>query len=107
MTSIATVEVPTPDGAADALLAVPDGAGQWPAVLLYMDAFGLRPRLEEMASRIAQEGYVVLVPNVFFRAGRAPVVEVGDLSNPEGRSAAFEKLQPLMKALTPELAAQD
>ena len=108
MTTISTIEVPTDDGAADALLAVPDsGDGPWPGVLVYMDAFGLRPRLADMASRIADEGYVVLVPNVFYRAGRAPVVEVGDLSNPEGRSSAFEKLQPLMQQLTPELAAQD
>lgn len=107
MTSISRVEVPTEDGAADALLAVPDGEGPWPAVLLFMDAFGLRPRLEDMASRIADEGYVVLVPNVFYRAGRAPVVEVGDLDNPGLRSSAFEKLQPLMQQLTPDLAAQD
>lgn len=102
-----TIEIPTPDGVADALLAVPNGAGPHPGVLLYMDAFGLRPRLEEMAGRIAAEGYVVLVPNAFYRSGRAPVVDLGDLSVPENRATIFEKLRPLMAALTPERAMRD
>ena len=80
--AVTTVDIPTTDGVADALLAVPADAGPHPGVLLYMDAFGLRPRLEEMTSRIASEGYVVLVPNVFYRSGRAPVVDLGDLSAP-------------------------
>lgn len=104
---VATVDVPTPDGVADAILAVPSEEGRHPGVLLYMDAFGLRPRLEEMARRIAAEGYVVLVPNVFYRSGRAPVVDLGDLSRPENRATIFDKLGPLMAALTPELAMRD
>ncbi|QNN54116.1 dienelactone hydrolase family protein [Nocardioides mesophilus] len=102
-----TIEVPTPDGAADALLAAPTDGGPHPGVLLYMDAFGLRPRIEEMAARLAGEGYVVLAPNVFYRSGRAPVVELGDLTSPEGRHAMFEQLGPLMAALTPDLAMRD
>jgi carboxymethylenebutenolidase len=107
MAKVSTVEVPTSEGAADALLAVPAGEGPWPGVLLFMDAFGLRPRLADMAFRIAEAGHVVLVPNVFYRSGRAPVVDTGDLSTPEARAAAFEKLGPLMHALTPELATRD
>lgn len=105
--AVATVDVPTPDGVADAILTVPSDEGRHPGVLLYMDAFGLRPRLEEMARRIASEGYVVLMPNVFYRSGRAPVVDLGDLSRPENRATIFEKLGPLMAALTPELAMHD
>jgi carboxymethylenebutenolidase len=101
------VDVPTPDGTADAILAVPAEGDQHPGVLVYMDAFGLRPRLEEMARRIAAEGYVVLVPNVFYRSGRAPVVDLGDLSLPENRATIFDKLGPLMAALTPEPAMRD
>lgn len=102
-----TIDIPTQDGVADALLAVPSGAGPHPGVLLYMDAFGLRPRLAEMAGRIAAAGYVVLAPNVFYRSGRAPVVDLGDLSVPENRATIFEKLGPLMAALTPERAMSD
>jgi carboxymethylenebutenolidase len=101
------IDIPTADGTADAILAVPDGDGPWPGVLVYMDAFGPRPRLEEMAARIASEGYVVVVPNVFYRHGRAPVVDLPDLTVPENRSAIFEKLGPVMQTLTPELAMRD
>lgn len=102
-----TVDVATPDGTADALLVTPDGDGPHPAVLLYMDAFGVRPRLREMAERIAAQGYVVLVPNVFHRAGRAPVVDLEDLMKPENRPSMMATLGPLMQALTPERAVAD
>ena len=67
-----TVGVPTPDGTADAIVVTGEGPGPHPGVLLYMDAFGPRPRLAEMAARLAEHGYTVLVPNVFHRHRRAP-----------------------------------
>ena len=91
----------------DAILARPQGEGTWPGVLVWMDAFGLRPRLEEMAAEIAAHGYVVLVPNLYHRAGRAPVTPPRDLTTEEGRSAAFAELGPLMRSLTPEVVAHD
>lgn len=75
-----TIDIATPDGVADAYLTRSDGNGEHPAVLLIMDAFGLRPTLREIAGRIAQRGYVVLAPNVFYRAGRAPVLPLPDLT---------------------------
>lgn len=101
------VDIATADGVADAILASPVGALPRPGVLMYMDAFGLRARLEEMASRLAAAGYVVLVPNVFYRHGRAPVVELGDLADPERRGAVFESLRPVMQGLRPDLAMRD
>jgi len=68
-----TIGVPTADGVADAYLTRPDDEPRG-GVLLIMDAFGLRPQIERMADRIADRGFVVLAPNVFYRAGRAPVV---------------------------------
>ena len=62
-----TVEITTSDGVADAYLAKPDD-GPGPGVLFVMDAFGLRPTIEEMVARIAADGFVVLAPNVFYRA---------------------------------------
>jgi carboxymethylenebutenolidase len=72
-----------------------------------MDAFGLRPRLEEMAGRIAEEGYVVLVPNVFYRQGRAPLLDLSDLKDPDARGRIFGVLRPWMAQLTPERAMSD
>lgn len=68
------VIVPTPDGAADAALFHPAGAGSWPAVLMWPDILGLRPVFREMGRRLAAEGYTVLVPNPFYRTKRAPIV---------------------------------
>ena len=82
-----TLEVRTPDGVADAYLTRPDGAERHPGVLFVMDAYGLRPRIEEMADRIAGRGYAVLAPNVFYRAGHAPVLPFPDM-RPGGRSRA-------------------
>jgi carboxymethylenebutenolidase len=101
------VDVKTKDGVADAYLARPDGEGPHPAVLLLIDAFGLRPRIEEMADRIAAEGFVVLAPNVFYRAGRAPVISLDGLDDPEKRGTLFQKIMPLMQELTPERVVSD
>jgi carboxymethylenebutenolidase len=90
------VEIAMPDGVADAYLARPDDRAH-PGVLFVMDAFGLRPAIEEMADRIAADGYVVLAPNVFYRAGRSPV-EPG---------MEFAKIRPLIAELTPERLASD
>jgi len=68
------VMVPTPDGSADAALFHPAGQGSWPAVLMWPDILGLRPVFREMGRRLAAEGYVVLVPNPFYRTKRAPIV---------------------------------
>ena len=72
-----------------------------------MDAFGLRPRIEEMADRIAAEGYVVLAPNIFYRAGRAPVLPMPEAGDAEARSAFFGEARKLMAELTPERLAAD
>ncbi len=102
-----SVDIPTQDGTADAYLAHPDDHSPHPAVLLYMDAFGLRPHLRKMADRLAENGYTVLVPNVFYRNGRAPVVELPDFIDLSARPELFQKIIPLIQSLTPEPAARD
>ncbi|MEV5240416.1 dienelactone hydrolase family protein [Streptomyces cinnamoneus] len=101
------LDVPTPDGTADAFLAVPDGGGSHPGVLLYMDAIGLRPMLREMAEQLAAHGYCVLVPNVFYRNGRPPVVELPDLLDAENRAAFVARIMPLLDEHTPQRALSD
>jgi carboxymethylenebutenolidase len=95
----ATVDVTTRDGVADAYRAEGDG----PPVLLIMDAYGLRPQIEQMADRIAARGFTVLAPNVFYRHGRAPVVPLDGLGAP----GYFEKVMPLVRGLTREQVVRD
>ncbi|MEV8128010.1 dienelactone hydrolase family protein [Streptomyces sp. NPDC085944] len=102
-----TVDIPTADGVADAWLTHPADGGPYPAVLLFMDAFGPRPSLRAMADRLAGAGYTVLVPNVFYRSGRAPVVELPEFIAPEARPDIFRRLGPIMTSLTPDRATRD
>ena len=60
-----TIDIQTPDGTADAYLATPDRGEPKAGVLFLIDAFGLRPQIEQMADRIAGQGYAVLAPNLF------------------------------------------
>ena len=63
------VDVQTPDGVMACFAAHPDGAGPYPAVILYMDAPGIREELRDFARRIAGEGYFCLLPDMYWRAG--------------------------------------
>ena len=100
------VEITTPDGVADAYLARPDDQPR-PGVLFIMDAFGLRPAIAEIGDRIAADGYVVLAPNVLYRAGHAPVLPVPDMADPEQRTSFLEAVRSLMGQLTLERLAAD
>jgi carboxymethylenebutenolidase len=105
--SSSTIDVKTADGAADAYLARPDDDRPHPAVLFVMDGIGLRPRIEEMADRIAAHGYVVLAPNFFYRSGRAPVLALPDLTDPDSRAEFMQALRPMIEQLTPENIERD
>ena len=63
------VDLRTADGVMDTYMFQPPGTGSWPAVVFYMDAFGIRPQLDEMAQRLASNGYFVVVPNLYYRTG--------------------------------------
>jgi carboxymethylenebutenolidase len=101
-----SVDITLPDGVADAYLARPDDRAH-PGVLFIMDVYGLRPAIAEMLDRIAADGYVVLAPNLFYRAGRSPVRPLPDSQEPEQRAAFFQSLRPLIAQLTPERIATD
>jgi carboxymethylenebutenolidase len=89
-----SVDVKTPDGVADAVFIHPV-SGSHPGVLVWTDAFGLRPAMRDIGHRIAAEGYSVLVPNPFYRVAKAPLFE--DASKFDFQNAAdTAKLQPLM-----------
>lgn len=98
------VMVPTPDGSADAALFYPAGRGSWPAVLMWPDILGLRPVFREMGRRLAAAGYVVLVPNPFYRSRRAPIVTGSfDFGKPEDRA----KVMALRETLSDKTVDRD
>jgi carboxymethylenebutenolidase len=98
------VQVQTPSGVCDAALVHPQGQGKWPGVVLFVDAFGLRPAMRDMAARLATGGYTVLVPNPYYRSTKAPGLEPGfDFTNPSDRA----KLQALRAPITSDAVMQD
>src|ERR1700722_13421946 len=102
-----TIDITTQDGVADAYLVQPADGERHPAVLLIMDAIGLRPQIEQMADRIAERGFTVLAPNAFYRAGRAPVAPVPDFKDQAQREAYFATIMPLIQGLTRDLVVRD
>ena len=90
------VEIKTPDGTCDAAFIHPK-TGAHPGVLVWPDAFGLRPSMREIGKRIAAEGYSVLVPNPFYRVAKAPFSDASNFNfqNP----ADMAKLRPLMASV--------
>ena len=98
------VTVKTPDGNCDAAFIHPT-TGAFPGVLIWPDAFGLRPVMRQIARRIASEGYSVLVPNPFYRTAKAPMFDNPsgfNFDNPEDRA----KLPPLTGPVTAAGAAE-
>jgi carboxymethylenebutenolidase len=101
------IEITTADGVAEAYVTSP-GDGQYPPVLFYIDAIGLRPRIDEMADRIAGWGYTVMAPNVFYRDGKAAeLAPTEDLRVPENREKFFAGVMGRVGAHTPEQALGD
>ncbi|WP_217197265.1 dienelactone hydrolase family protein [Streptomyces buecherae] len=102
-----TVRIPTQDGQADAFAAYPDDGERHPGVLLYADAFGLRPELRDKARQLADHGYYVLVPNIFYRHGQAPVVELPPYIGEAERAGLFDQIMPVVQAHTAERVTRD
>jgi len=89
------VEIKTPDGTCDAAFIHP-ASGAHPAVIIWPDAFGLRPSMRDMAKRLATAGYSVLVPNPFYRLAKSPVYEDASKVNFQTERA---KITPLMGSI--------
>jgi carboxymethylenebutenolidase len=90
------VEIKTSDGTCDAAFIYPTN-GAYAGVLIWPDAFGLRPAMREIGKRIAAEGYSVLVPNPFYRVSKAPFSDASNFSFQN--QADMAKLQPLMASV--------
>ena len=99
----ADVDIKTPDGTCDAYFVHPT-KGASPGVLVWPDIFGLRPTFKDMAKRLAESGYAVLVINPFYRVQKAPTSAPNpDFNDPVTRKA----LMGLAGGLTPETAVTD
>jgi len=95
------VEIKTPDGTCDAAFIHPK-SGSHAAVIIWPDAFGLRPSMRDMAKRLAAEGYSVLVPNPFYRLTKPPYNDASKIDFATERA----KLTPLMASVGAPGAAE-
>ncbi len=100
----ADVTIKTPDGTCDAAFIHPQ-TGSHPGVLIWPDAFGLRPAMRDIGKRIAAEGYSVLIPNPFYRIAKAPVFDSASSFNFQNE-ADMAKLRPLMASVSAPGAAE-
>ena len=99
------VKIPTPDGEARAYTFTPEGAGPWPAVIFFMDAPAIRPALFQMCERLASNGYYVLLPDMFWRAGPYEPINLREaMKDEETRRAIFGKF---MASTDPERSTRD
>ena len=96
----ADLDIRTPDGVADSYFVHPS-SGTHPGVLIWPDAFGLRPAKRQMAKRLAESGYSVLVVNPYYRAQRAPVVNTTNFAE------VRDTIMPLMGALNADTQTTD
>jgi len=98
------VTINTPDGSCNAAYFHP-AEGKHPAVIIWPDAFGLRPSMRDMGRRLAAAGYCVLVPNPFYRVGPGPFYETA--ANVDFKDkATFAKIGPLMGSIGAAGAAE-
>src|SRR3954469_4030716 len=98
------VNVNTADGVFPSFLVMPDGDGPWPAVIFFMDAGGVRAAMVEMAEQLAGMGYVVLLPEMYYRAGDYEPFDLNTVFTDETERA---RLASLAGALTKEIAGRD
>ncbi|MGH9030179.1 MAG: dienelactone hydrolase family protein [Acidimicrobiales bacterium] len=99
-----TVEIETGDGRCPAALSMPDGEGPWPAVIMFPDAGGMRDAMRQMGDRLAALGYVVLVPDFYYRSGPYEPVDMRTLFS---TSDSAEKVMAKARAYTADMAVRD
>ena len=97
------VTLRTQDGECPTHVMTPAGKGAWPAAVMYMDAGGIRPAMCDMAQRLAEAGYVVLLPDLFYRYGPYGPFVPAEVFKGDVRAI----LGPLMATTGPEKAAED
>jgi carboxymethylenebutenolidase len=97
------IQIAAADGVTDAVLYAP-GEGTYPGLLFYTDIFGVRPANQGMAKRVAEQGYAVLMPNIFYRYGKPPFA---DANLKWGEPELMKIVQGLFGALSGAMMEKD
>lgn len=105
------VEIETPDGRMETFITHPEEGGPFPPIVLFMDVWGVREQLFDIARRIGTVGYAVAVPNFYYRKGGIAF----DYRHPDGKTISLktldsteqEKILAFLSHLTDDLAVSD
>ena len=97
--------IETRDGAMTTFVAHPDDGGPFPVVVVYMDALGLRDELRDIARRVAAEGYLAVVPDLYHRFGEHLTFDAAKLSDPE--TGEFQRMMGTAQRLNDDMAMAD
>jgi carboxymethylenebutenolidase len=97
------VEIKTADGVADGFLYRPAGQGTYPGVIQLTDIGGVRAANRELAQRVADQGYLVLMPNVFYRTGKFAIAYPLKMGDPQ----TMKRMEELRTPLTPQAMESD
>jgi carboxymethylenebutenolidase len=98
------VKIDTEDGTCPAALSIPDGEGPWPGVIMFADAGGMRDTIRQMGERLSGLGYVVLVPDFYYRNGPYEAV---DMRTAFQNKETGERIMAMMRGYTADLVVRD
>jgi carboxymethylenebutenolidase len=102
------IQLKMADGICEAFEVTPEEGSEFPAVLFYMDAIGIRDSLLDLAQRIADGGFKVLVPNLFYRDQALPMFDYPKIIDEQRLTKLiFPTLTPWMQRLTPDALLED
>jgi carboxymethylenebutenolidase len=99
-----SVEIDTADGTCPAALSIPDGEEPSPAVIMFTDAGGMRDTIRQMGERLSGLGYVVLVPDFYYRNGPYEPV---DMRTAFANKESAEKIMGMMQGYTADQVVRD
>src|SRR5580698_7937921 len=98
-----SVDIEAADGICPAALSIPDGEGPWPAIIMFADAGGMRDTMRQMGERLSGLGYVVLVPDFYYRNGPYDPI---DLRTAFSTKEGAEKVMAMARGFTAEMAVR-
>src|ERR1700679_2241986 len=87
------VGISTKDGRMSTFICHPERSGPHPVIIFFMDAPGIREELRDMARRLATVGYYVLLPNLYYRAGRDTIYGPGVLEKGSAEQARMRSVR--------------